>query len=181
MTDIAGVGSASAGLFRAAPQNQEQQQIQTQQVQQDRDGQNLTDRRVEGAGNASGGRQGAQQLDFSSDAVEQEQVDARVEGDLEREANLQEGLTDQARQSDDAVEITLSDAARRAQQQAVRIANQDVSSASQSRDDGVAQTEAGLDADDFTRIIDRNRERDDASQGESRGARELGRVIDTFA
>lgn len=183
MTDIAGVGSASAGLFRVAAQNQEQQQVQTQQAQQDQDGRSIAERRIEGAqqGAAGGGRQGAQQLDFSADDAQQAQVDARVDGNLEREFEIQDSVSEQSRRSEQAVEVTLSDAARNAQQQAVRIASQDVNFAQQSLQDGVAQTEAGLDSDNFTRIIDQNREREDASQGESRAGRELGRVIDTFA
>ena len=92
-------------------------------------------------------------------------------------ANLQEG----SRRSDNVVETTLSNAAERARESGVQIATENVGSAEQSLQDGIAQTESSLDSDDFTRVVDDNRERDDASNLESRASRELGRVLDTFA
>ena len=75
----------------------------------------------------------------------------------------------------------MSDAALDTQNQANRIATLNVGAAEQSLQDSIQQTEAGLDSNDFTRIVDDNRERDDASNIESRQTRELGRVLDTFA
>lgn len=187
MTEIAGIGAANAGLIRAAVQNEEQQ-LNQQQAQTDQDGQDIAQRRVEqaqgGSTDTGVGNPGNQNLDFSADDVQQEQVNAEVDVSLEREEVIQVQLQDENLRANDGVEITLSDAAQRAQNQLNQLnqqANQDVSFAETSLQEGIAQTESSLDSDDFTRIIDENRERDDASNGESRAARELGRVLDTFA
>jgi hypothetical protein len=184
MTEIAGVGAASAGVFRVASPVGEQQQNQ-QQLQLDQDGQDVAQRRIEQAQGGSGdngvGNPGNQNLDFSADDVQQEQVNALVDVELQREGVVQDNVQQQVAAADRAVEVTLSEAARQAQNQAVSIATQDVAAAETSLQQGIAQTDASLDSDDFTRIIDENRERDDASNGESRADRELGRVLDTFA
>ena len=184
MTEIAGVGAANAGVFRSAVQNDEQQQIQ-QQNQTDQDGQDIAQRRIEqaqgGADDNGVGNPGNQNLDFSADDVQQAQVNDLVDNNQARTEELEDTVQQESNRQEDAVQVSLSDAARDAQNQAQRIATQDVSFANQSLEDGIAQTNASLDSDDFTRIIDENRERDDASNGESRAGRELGRVLDTFA
>ncbi len=115
-----------------------------------------------------------------ADDVQQAQVNDVVGVSVEREQVVLD-VQEEGRRSDEGVEITLSNAAERARESAVRIATQDVGSAEQSLQDGISQTNASLDSDDFTRIVDDNRERDDASNLESRAGRELGRVLDIFA
>ena len=185
MTEIAGIGALNAGLIRAAVQNEEQQVAQQQAQRSDQDGQELAQRRIEQARGGSSdnelGNPGNEGLDFFVDDRQQAQDNDVVDVSIQREeaavANVQEG----SRRSDNVVETTLSNAAERARESGVQIATENVGSAEQSLQDGIAQTESSLDSDDFTRVVDDNRERDDASNLESRASRELGRVLDTFA
>ena len=178
MTEIAGVGALNAGLVRSAVQNEEQQTAQQQVQRTDQDGQEIAQRRVEQARGGSAdnnlGNPGNEGFDFSADDVQQSQVNDVVDLSIAREEAVVNTVDEDVRRSDEGVEITLSNAA-------VRIATQDVGSAEQSLQEGIAQTNASLDSDDFTRIVDDNREQEDASNLESRGDRELGRVLDTFA
>ena len=105
----------------------------------------------------------------------------QVDDSLRLESFAQNAVQEQVKEEDQAVQVSLSDAALDAQNQANRIATLNVGAAEQSLQDSIQQTEAGLDSNDFTRIVDDNRERDDASNIESRQTRELGRVLDTFA
>lgn len=184
MTEIAGVGAANAGFIRAAVQNEEQQ-LNQQQAQNNQDAQAVAERRVEQAQGGSSengvGNPGNQNFDFGADDVQQEQVNAEVDVSLEREEVIQVQLQDENLRANDGVEISLSNAAQQAQNNINQQASQDVEFAEQSLQVGIAQTESSLASDEFTRTIDENRERDDTSNGESRGARELGRVLDTFA
>ena len=179
MTEIAGVGAVNAGLVRNAVQNEEQQ-FAKQQAQIKGEVEEFAQRRVEqsqaGANNA-GDNPGAEDLDFSSDDLQRIQVD----DSLRLESFAQNAVQEQVQEEDKAVQVSLSDAALDAQNQANRIATLNVGAAEQSLQDSIQQTEAGLDSNDFTRIVDDNRERDDASNIESRQTRELGRVLDTFA
>ncbi len=181
MTEIAGAGSLAAELARSTLQSQEQQQA-AQQLQTDKDGQNAGDRRIEqaerGAGNPS---DNPPRLDTSLDDVQQDQVLADVEEATEAEAVAAGQNAEREGLSAAAVEVNLSEAAQRAQQQAVQIANQDSASAEQALQTGVAQSNASLDSDDFTRIVDDKREVEDTANTEPRADRELGKVIDTFA
>ncbi len=185
MTEIAGVGALNAGLVRAAVQNEEQQVAQQQAQRSDQDGQELAQRRIEqargGSSDSDLGNPGNEGFDFSADDTQQAQVNDVVDVSIQREEAVVANVQEESRRSDDGVEITLSNAAERARESAVRIATQDVGAAEQSLQEGIAQTESSLDSDDFTRIVDDNRERDDASNLESRASRELGRVLDTFA
>lgn len=185
MTEIAGVGALNAGLVRSAVQNEEQQTAQQQVQRTDQDGQEIAQRRVEQARGGSAdnnlGNPGNEGFDFSADDVQQSQVNDVVDLSIAREEAVVNTVDEDVRRSDEGVEITLSNAAERARESAVRIATQDVGSAEQSLQEGIAQTNASLDSDDFTRIVDDNREQEDASNLESRGDRELGRVLDTFA
>ena len=179
MTEIAGVGAVNAGLVRNAVQNEEQQ-FANQQAQINREGEDFAQRRVEQAqagANDAGDNPGAEDLDFSSDDVQLAQVD----DSLRLESFAQNAVQEQVQEEDKAVQVSLSDAALDTQNQANRIATLNVGAAEQSLQDSIQQTEAGLDSNDFTRIVDDNRERDDASNIESRQTRELGRVLDTFA
>ncbi len=184
MTEIAGVGAANAGLIRAAVQNEEQQ-LNQQQAQNNGDAQAVAQRRVEQAQGGSGdngvGNPGNQNFDFGADNVQQEQVNAEVDVSLEREEAVQVQLQDENLSANASVEVTLSNAAQEAQNNVDQQAVQNVESAERSLQEGVAQTESSLSSDEFTRTIDDNRERNDTSNGESSGARELGRVLDTFA
>tara|TARA_S200000501_G_scaffold313716_1_gene305300 strand:+ start:89 stop:643 length:555 start_codon:yes stop_codon:yes gene_type:complete len=184
MTEIAGVGAANAGLIRAAVQNEEQQ-LNQQQAQNNQDPTAVAARRVEQAQGGSGdngvGNPGNQNFDFSADDVQQEQVNAQVDLSLEREENTQVQLQDENLRANDSVEISLSNAAQQSQNNINQQAVQDVESAKRSQQVGIAQTDSSIASDEFTRALDDKRELDDASNGESRGARELGRVLDTFA
>ena len=142
-------------------------------------------RRVEQAQGGSGdngvGNPGNQNFDFSADDVQQEQVNAQVDLSLEREENTQVQLQDENLRANDSVEISLSNAAQQSQNNINQQAVQDVDSAERSLQVGIEQTNSSLASDEFTRALDDKRELDDASNGESSGARELGRVLDTFA
>ena len=98
---------------------------------------------------------------------------------LRLESFAQNAVQEQVQEEDQAVQVSLSDAALDTQNQANRIATLNVGAAEQSLQDSIQQTEAGLDSNDFTRIVDDNRERDDASNIESRQTRELGHLQPT--
>ena len=184
MTEIAGVGAANAGLIRAAVQNEEEQ-LNQQQAQNNKDSTAVAARRVEQAQGGSGdngvGNPDNQKFDFDADGVQQEQVNAQVDLSLEREENTQVQLQDENLRANDSVEISLSNAAQQSQNNINQQAVQDVESAERSQQEGIAQTDSSIASDEFTRALDDKRELDDASNGESRGARELGRVLDTVA
>lgn len=185
MTEIAGVGAASAGLFRSANiQNEEQQQNQQTSLA-NQDDQDATQRRIEqvsGGSDENGvGNPGNQSLDFSADDVQQAQVNAVVDNNQRVEEFSQERFDAQTERQDEGVQISLSQAAQDAQARAVATANLDTQDAEQSLQEGIAQTDSSLDSEDFTRIIDDNRAESDNTTAEARATRELGRVLDTFA
>ena len=162
MTEIAGVGAANAAFIRATVQNEEQQ-LNQQQAQRNPDATVVAKRRV---GQDQGSQSdkdvsslGNQIFDFGTDNVQQEQVNTEANASLEGDKNPQVQLQNENIRPNDAVAISLSNAAQQ----------------------GISQTNSSQASDEFTRTIDDKRERDNVSTGESRGARELGRVLDTFA
>jgi hypothetical protein len=160
MTEIAGFGAANAGFLRANFQNEEQQ-INQQQTQKNTDSAAVTERRI---GQLQGSQRDTgvsnpenQNFDFGADNIRQEKVNTEVDASLEGDENTQ--LQDENLRANGAVEISLSNASQQ----------------------GISQANSSQASDEFTRTVDDKRERDDVSTGESRGARELGKVLDTFA
>jgi hypothetical protein len=162
MTEIAGFGAANAGFLRANFQNEEQQ-INQQQAQKNTDSAAVAERRIgQDQGSQSDkdvSNPGNQNFDFGADYVQQEQVKTEANDSLEGDENPQVQLQNENIRPNGAVEISLSNAAQQ----------------------GLSQTNSSQASDEFTRTVDDKRERDNVSTGESRGARELGRVLDTFA
>jgi hypothetical protein len=160
MTEIAGFGAANAGFLRANFQNEEQQ-INQQQAQKNTDSAAVAERRigqVQGSQRDKGvNNPGNQNFDFGADNIRQEKVNTEVDASLEGDENTQ--LQDENLRANGAVEISLSNASQQ----------------------GISQTNSSQASDEFTRTVDDKRERDNVSTGESRGARELGKVLDTFA
>jgi hypothetical protein len=160
MTEIAGFGAANAGFLRANFQNEEQQ-INQQQAQKNTDSAAVAERRigqVQGSQRDKGvNNPGNQNFDFGADNIRQEKVNTEVDASLEGDENTQ--LQDENLRANAAVEISLSNASQQ----------------------GISQTNSSQASDEFTRTVDDKRERDNVSTGESRGARELGKVLDTFA
>tara|TARA_B100001123_G_C14784317_1_gene817864 strand:+ start:144 stop:686 length:543 start_codon:yes stop_codon:yes gene_type:complete len=180
MTDISGVGALNATLIQSALQFAERKVQQS-----DQDGQELAQRRIEqarkGAAENDLGVPGNNAFDFEKDSVQKGQVDDVVDQSIRREAVVTGNILEASRRSDVGIEITLGNSQEHAQELANRIATENSTGAEKSLQDGIAQTEASLDSSDFTQTIDKNRERADASNLESRADRELGQVIDTFA
>ena len=160
MTEIAGFGAANAGFLRANFQNEEQQ-INQQQAQKNTDSAAVAERRigqVQGSQRDKGvNNPGNQNFDFGADNIRQEKVNTEVDASLEGDENTQ--LQDENLRANAAVKISLSNASQQ----------------------GISQTNSSQASDEFTRTVDDKRERDNVSTGESRGARELGKVLDTFA
>jgi len=185
MTDISSIGSLNANLIRAAIQNEELERTQQKVQQSDQDGQELSQRRIEQARKGSTdndlGVPGNEAFNFDADNVQNRQVAEISENNKRREAVAVGNIIEDGRRSDVGIEITLNNSLERAQESSVQIAKENGVTGEKSLQDGIAQTEASLDSDDFTRTVDKNREREDASNLGSRADRELGRVIDTFA
>ena len=185
MTDISSIGSLNANLIRAAIQNEELERTQQKVQQRDQDGQELAQRRIEQARKGSTdndlGVPGNTAFNFDADNVQNRQVDDIAESNNRREEVAAGNIIEAARRSDVGIEITLNNSLERAQESSVQIVKENGFAGEKSLQDGIAQTEASLNSDDFTRTVDKNREREDASNLESRADRELGRVIDTFA
>ena len=185
MTDISGIGSVSGALIRAAIQNEELERTQLKVQKSDQDGQELAQRRIEqvrkGSEDNDLGLPGNAAFNFDADNVQKQQVNDVVNNRIRREEVAVDNILQASRRADLGIEITLSNSLERAQESAVRITTENTFAAEKSLQDGIAQTEASLNSDDFTRTVDDNRDREDASNLESRANRELGRVVDTFA
>ena len=114
MTEISAIGAVNAGIVRDSVQNEEQQ-FAKQQAQIKGEAEEFAQRRVEqsqAGANDAGDNPGAEDLDFSSDDVQLAQVD-----DSLRLEAAQNAVQEQV-QEDQAVQVSLSDAALDAQNQA---------------------------------------------------------------
>ena len=167
MTEIAGIAAVNNGQ-RVSSENEEQrfsiQQNQTKIKQAD-----LADHRLDQAKSGANDAD-AKNLDPASDNIQ----DAQATGQIQFESFAQ----GQIEQEEQAVKVSLSDAAQLTQNQVNQTTPKDVNSAEQNI---TQKTETELGTDKSTQVNNDNRKREDTSNVESRQTRELGRVLDTFA
>ena len=167
MTEIAGIAAVNNGQ-RVSSENEEQrfakQQNQTKIEQAD-----FADRRLDQAKSGANDAD-AKNLDLASDNIQDTQATGQIQFD-----GFEQG---QIEKEEQAVKVSLSDAAQLTQNQVNQTTPKDVNSAEQNI---TQKTETELGTDKSTQVNNDNRKREDTSNVESRQTRELGRVLDTFA